>query len=381
MAALMVETPIAFGLTMAVCLALFFYCWRIRKFRNRLTSVQVAATPNEVNSGLQIGIKQDVIKTFPTVMTKELKIDIKDGLQCPICLVEYEEAEVLRKLPLCGHVFHIRCVDSWLEKQVTCPVCRIVLAGVSKLSLRTNRQQNYLNHYRFPSSPRSVTVEVAGNIPAWVLVNRPLPLPPAIPERPSVDSVTSLESSPLDIDVQPSANFGMTGESPLLIPHDAGWGAIYLQRSHGALSFKARTGADIAIETKECVDHSSISERWMTESFSFGISTCEDVSSTRSSHNVWQADSTTRHSSWSSHSHNSLCDIYQPTMKNWESEEVFESLATHHQPLTMSPERCSFEFLPIITGTEGDCILKHNSYAPKPERTEIGSSPHSYSQL
>lgn len=49
MATLMVETPLAFGLTMIVCLALFFYCWRIRKIRNRImTSVQVSATPIEL---------------------------------------------------------------------------------------------------------------------------------------------------------------------------------------------------------------------------------------------------------------------------------------------------------------------------------------------
>ena len=44
---IMIETPIAFGLTMMVCLALFFYCWRIRKLRHRLTSVQVSFTPQE----------------------------------------------------------------------------------------------------------------------------------------------------------------------------------------------------------------------------------------------------------------------------------------------------------------------------------------------
>lgn len=41
-----IETPIAFTLTLTVCLVLFFYCWRIRKLRHRLTgSVQVSALP------------------------------------------------------------------------------------------------------------------------------------------------------------------------------------------------------------------------------------------------------------------------------------------------------------------------------------------------
>ncbi|XP_073394937.1 E3 ubiquitin-protein ligase ATL15-like [Physcomitrium patens] len=40
-------------------------------------------------------------------------------MQCPICLVEYEEWEVLRQLPFCGHIFHPLCVGAWFEKQTT----------------------------------------------------------------------------------------------------------------------------------------------------------------------------------------------------------------------------------------------------------------------
>ena len=41
-----IETPIAFALTLTVSLVLFFYCWRIRKLRYRISgSVQVSALP------------------------------------------------------------------------------------------------------------------------------------------------------------------------------------------------------------------------------------------------------------------------------------------------------------------------------------------------
>ncbi|CAN6362268.1 unnamed protein product [Urochloa humidicola] len=47
--------------------------------------------------------------------------------QCVICLAGYEEKDVLRTLPYCGHDFHMACIDLWLEQNTTCPVCRIQL--------------------------------------------------------------------------------------------------------------------------------------------------------------------------------------------------------------------------------------------------------------
>ncbi|KAJ1264735.1 hypothetical protein BS78_08G023900 [Paspalum vaginatum] len=47
--------------------------------------------------------------------------------QCVICLAEYEEKDMVRTLPHCGHNFHMACIDLWLEHNTTCPVCRISL--------------------------------------------------------------------------------------------------------------------------------------------------------------------------------------------------------------------------------------------------------------
>eukprot|EP01018_Ginkgo_biloba_P019668 Gb_03844 [translate_table: standard] len=46
---------------------------------------------------------------------------------CTVCLGEYEEKDMLRVLPACGHTFHINCIDVWLHQHSTCPVCRLSL--------------------------------------------------------------------------------------------------------------------------------------------------------------------------------------------------------------------------------------------------------------
>ena len=52
--------------------------------------------------------------------------------RCSICLGEYQEKEILRIMPKCGHNFHLSCIDIWLRKQSTCPVCRLPLQGTSE---------------------------------------------------------------------------------------------------------------------------------------------------------------------------------------------------------------------------------------------------------
>ncbi|EPZ35251.1 hypothetical protein O9G_000647 [Rozella allomycis CSF55] len=49
------------------------------------------------------------------------EIKEEDNL-CSICLVNYEIGEDIRFLP-CKHHFHIKCVDTWLKMNKTCPLC------------------------------------------------------------------------------------------------------------------------------------------------------------------------------------------------------------------------------------------------------------------
>lgn len=53
--------------------------------------------------------------------TKEL--NESSDFECSICLDDLENGEKKRILQ-CGHVFHDKCVGTWLKKYYTCPYCR-----------------------------------------------------------------------------------------------------------------------------------------------------------------------------------------------------------------------------------------------------------------
>jgi len=41
---------------------------------------------------------------------------------CPICLDGFSSKEII--LPLsCGHIFHVTCINSWLHRELRCPLC------------------------------------------------------------------------------------------------------------------------------------------------------------------------------------------------------------------------------------------------------------------
>jgi ElaB/YqjD/DUF883 family membrane-anchored ribosome-binding protein len=53
---------------------------------------------------------------------KEIKKTL-EKLDCSICLEKISDSIVITK---CEHVFHEKCLTTWLDKYLTCPLCRTV---------------------------------------------------------------------------------------------------------------------------------------------------------------------------------------------------------------------------------------------------------------
>lgn len=43
---------------------------------------------------------------------------------CSICLGEFRQDECIRVLAECTHIFHMACINKWLEHHPNCPLCR-----------------------------------------------------------------------------------------------------------------------------------------------------------------------------------------------------------------------------------------------------------------
>ncbi|KAM0909654.1 hypothetical protein ACQ4PT_014674 [Festuca glaucescens] len=75
------------------------------------------------------GLDQAFIDALPVFSYREIVVGVgdKEPFDCAVCLCEFGAEDRLRLLPLCGHAFHLNCIDTWLLSNSTCPLCRGVL--------------------------------------------------------------------------------------------------------------------------------------------------------------------------------------------------------------------------------------------------------------
>ncbi|KAK1427477.1 hypothetical protein QVD17_16163 [Tagetes erecta] len=77
----------------------------------------------DVQNDVTRGLSEEVIKDLPKHVFK--KTPQRDNeTNCVICLQDFKNKEEGRELPSCRHVFHVKCIDEWLVRQGSCPVCR-----------------------------------------------------------------------------------------------------------------------------------------------------------------------------------------------------------------------------------------------------------------
>ncbi|XP_023521602.1 RING-H2 finger protein ATL63-like [Cucurbita pepo subsp. pepo] len=70
------------------------------------------------------GLDSSVISAIPLFVYESEEKKCATVMECVICLSEFEEREIGRRLPICNHGFHLECIDMWLNSHANCPVCR-----------------------------------------------------------------------------------------------------------------------------------------------------------------------------------------------------------------------------------------------------------------
>ncbi|KAL0346619.1 UNVERIFIED_CONTAM: E3 ubiquitin-protein ligase ATL42 [Sesamum calycinum] len=122
---------------LSIMFALTFLLLLYAKFCHRASSSSSSVyntTSHQIQDGLlrsrsrACGLDKTVVESLPFFRFSSLK-GSRDGLECSVCLAKYEDVEILRLLPKCRHAFHIGCIDQWLEKHSTCPLCRRKLSA------------------------------------------------------------------------------------------------------------------------------------------------------------------------------------------------------------------------------------------------------------
>ena len=82
---------------------------RSRRNRNTTNIESPLLNPDDVE-------KKELTYTNETYSDKE----------CTICLEDFNENEKIYGLK-CNHYYHKKCIDDWLKKHQTCPLCRLNL--------------------------------------------------------------------------------------------------------------------------------------------------------------------------------------------------------------------------------------------------------------
>uniref|UniRef100_A0ACD6ALA6 Uncharacterized protein n=1 Tax=Avena sativa TaxID=4498 RepID=A0ACD6ALA6_AVESA len=71
------------------------------------------------------GLAAGAIAELPaTTITERQAAAVQNAAGCSVCLQEFEAGQRARSLPGCGHTFHLPCIDGWLCRHASCPLCR-----------------------------------------------------------------------------------------------------------------------------------------------------------------------------------------------------------------------------------------------------------------
>ncbi|VFQ74307.1 unnamed protein product [Cuscuta campestris] len=72
------------------------------------------------------GLPGDSVERIPKIVINcDINIDASgERVSCSVCLQDFQLGETIRSLPQCHHMFHLPCIDTWLLRHGSCPLCR-----------------------------------------------------------------------------------------------------------------------------------------------------------------------------------------------------------------------------------------------------------------
>ncbi|KAK1278838.1 RING-H2 finger protein ATL5 [Acorus gramineus] len=115
-----------------LCFHLYFRWLLIRRLRLRRREARLRRRESRLASAASLGLDPSVLSSLPIFIHHSSSKgggDEEGIVECSVCLSEFEEGEKGRRLPICGHGFHIDCIDMWFKSHETCPLCRSTVSA------------------------------------------------------------------------------------------------------------------------------------------------------------------------------------------------------------------------------------------------------------
>ena len=92
---------------------------------------QILANVGTLNSDINIIANfEDRIPIYPTQEQIEQATIMRmatvadESSTCSICQDNFANGQAIRKIVQCSHEYHRGCIDTWLQSNVQCPICR-----------------------------------------------------------------------------------------------------------------------------------------------------------------------------------------------------------------------------------------------------------------
>lgn len=77
-----------------------------------------------IHEGTEEQQRQVALESLPPPISYR-NLDVSSSPhECVICLEDFVDGDSCRVFSVCKHMFHLNCVDNWLRKNLTCPICR-----------------------------------------------------------------------------------------------------------------------------------------------------------------------------------------------------------------------------------------------------------------
>ena len=67
-----------------------------------------------------------ILSELPENQIDDIKKLDNDKKNCVICMEDFKNGDISTNLP-CLHMFHTNCIQTWLNTQNTCPICKFEL--------------------------------------------------------------------------------------------------------------------------------------------------------------------------------------------------------------------------------------------------------------